>query len=419
MKKINKIKYIAISLFLLFATVVRAQEEMLNKYLIEAAQNNPGLKSKFGEYQAALEKVPQVGALPDPQLSFGLFIRPVETKLGPQRARISVSQMFPWFGTLEAKEDVATQMAKSKYEQFEEEKSRLFYDVKSIWYNLYFLQKSIGITQENLTILNTFRKLALIKVESGLASSVDVLRVEMKLADLGNQLALLKDNYSTVQAAFNNLLSVNTDREVSLPDSLKNIDMGMTREAILDSIRNMNHQVLQMEFMEASYEKQQIVADKMGKPNIMLGFDYMAISKGSDQMATVSDPGKDAFVFPMVGISIPLYRKKYTAMVKEAALMQEATENGKLNKINILETAYEKADRDYSDADRRIPLYLGQSDKAYQAMNILQTEYETSGKNFEELLRMELQLLKYKLELEKARSDKDAAIAFINYLTGK
>ena len=47
-------------------------------------------------------------------------------------------------------------------------------------------------------------------------------------------------------------------------------------------------------------------------------------------------------------------------------------------------------------------------------MNILQTEYETSGKNFEELLRMELQLLKYKLELEKARSDKDAAIAFIN-----
>ena len=419
MKKINKIKYIAVSLFLFFATVVRAQEEMLNKYLIEAAQNNPGLKSKFGEYQAALEKVPQVGALPDPQLSFGLFIRPVETKLGPQRARISVSQMFPWFGTLEAKEDVATQMAKSKYEQFEEEKSRLFYDVKSIWYNLYFLQKSIGITQENLTILNTFRKLALIKVESGLASSVDVLRVEMKLADLGNQLALLKDNYSTVQAAFNNLLNVNTDREVSLPDSLKNIDMGMTREAILDSIRNMNHQVLQMEFMEASYEKQQIVADKMGKPNIMLGFDYMAIGKGSDQMATVSDPGKDAFVFPMVGISIPLYRKKYTAMVKEAALMQKATENGKLNKINILETAYEKADRDYSDADRRIPLYLGQSDKAYQAMNILQTEYETSGKNFEELLRMELQLLKYKLELEKARSDKDAAIAFINYLIGK
>ena len=419
MKRKYGIIYSLTALILTISAVARAQEDILNRYLIEAAKNNPGLKSAFGEYEAALQKIPQAGSLPDPQLTFGYFIQPVETKLGPQRARISASQMFPWFGTLGAKKDMASEMAKSKYEQFEETKSRLFYNVKSTFYNLYFIQKSIGITQENITILNTFRSLSLIKVESGLASSVDVLRVEMKLADLKNQLALLSDNLSAMQAGFNNLLNVNADRSVSLPDSLVNTDLDMTREAILDSIRNNNHQVLGMEFMEASYEKQQIVADKMGKPDLMLGFDYMAIGKGSDQMSTVSDPGKDAFVFPMVGISIPLYRKKYTAMVKEAALMQESTQNGRLDKINILETTYEKANKDYQDADRRIPLYIGQSEKAFQAMNILQTEYESSGKNFEEVLRMDLQLLKYKLELEKARADKDAAIAFINYITGK
>ena len=419
MKRKYGIIYSLTALILTISAVARAQEDILNRYLIEAAKNNPGLKSAFGEYEAALQKIPQAGSLPDPQLTFGYFIQPVETKLGPQRARISASQMFPWFGTLGAKKDMSSEMAKSKYEQFEETKSRLFYNVKSTFYNLYFIQKSIGITQENITILNTFRSLSLIKVESGLASSVDVLRVEMKLADLKNQLALLSDNLSAMQAGFNNLLNVNADRSVSLPDSLVNTDLDMTREAILDSIRNNNHQVLGMEFMEASYEKQQIVADKMGKPDLMLGFDYMAIGKGSDQMSTVSDPGKDAFVFPMVGISIPLYRKKYTAMVKEAALMQESTQNGRLDKINILETTYEKANKDYQDADRRIPLYIGQSEKAFQAMNILQTEYESSGKNFEEVLRMDLQLLKYKLELEKARADKDAAIAFINYITGK
>ena len=52
-------------------------------------------------------------------------------------------------------------------------------------------------------------------------------------------------------------------------------------------------------------------------------------------------------------------------------------------------------------------------------MNILETEYENSGKNFEEVLRMERQLLRYKLELEKARADKSAAVAFINYLMGR
>jgi cobalt-zinc-cadmium efflux system outer membrane protein len=418
MNRIINIKNILTALILLAGITVRSQD-FLESYLAEAAGNNPGLKSKFSEYIAALEKVSQAGALPDPQVTFGYLIQPVETRVGPQKARISASQMFPWFGTPGVKEDVAMEMVKSKYELFEEAKSRLSYDVKSTYYNLYFIQKAIDITAENIYILNTFRKLALIRVESGLASSVDVLRVEIEIADLENQLSLLKDNYFVMQTGFNSLLNVDGQRTVNIPDSLTNTDFDLTREAALDSVRSGNHQVLQMEFMEASYEKQQIVARKTGKPNLMLGFDYIVVGKSDNPMTSPSESGRDAFVFPMVGISIPLYRQKYTSMVKEASLMKESTENGRLDKINMLETTFEKANKDYRDADRRIPLYRGQSGKAKKALNILQTEYETSGKNFEEVLRMERQLLKYKLELEKARTDKDAAIAFINYLMGK
>ncbi len=417
MNKLIKIRYILITLSLMFGGGILHSQDMLDAYLVEAANNNPGLKSKFSDYLAALEKVPQAGALPDPQVSFGYFIQPVETREGPQRAKISVSQMFPWFGTLGAKEDAATQMAKSKYEKFEEAKSRLFYNVKSTFYNLYFTTKAVDITRENLNILNTFRRLALVKVESGLTSSVDVLRVEMEIADLENQLALLKDNYFAMQVGFNNLLNVDEQRTVSLPDTLVSPGMNLTREAILDSIRNGNHQVLQLEFLEASYEKQQIVAEKMGKPKFKIGLDYMDIGKSDNPMAGAS--GKDAFMFPMVGISIPLYRQKYTSMVKEAALKEESTVNNRADRINILETTYEKANRDYKDAGRRIPLFREQSDRAKAALNILQTSYETNADNFEEVLRMERQLLKYRLELEKARSDKNAAVAFINYLMGK
>ncbi|NQV01140.1 MAG: TolC family protein, partial [Bacteroidia bacterium] len=65
---------------------VRAQD-ILESYLQEAAKHNPELKSRFNEYMAALEKVPQVGTLPDPTIAFGYFIMPVETRIGPQRAR--------------------------------------------------------------------------------------------------------------------------------------------------------------------------------------------------------------------------------------------------------------------------------------------------------------------------------------------
>jgi cobalt-zinc-cadmium efflux system outer membrane protein len=418
MNNIKYIKYLLNIWFILGGFVVLSQDP-LEGYLIEAAINNPGLKSKFNEYMAAVEKVPQAGALPDPQVTFGYLIQPVETRVGPQQARISAMQMFPWFGTLNTREDAAREMAKSKYEIFEETKARLFYNVKSTYYNLYFTGKAIDITMENIDILNTFRQLGLIKLESGLVSSVDVLRVEIEIADMENQLASLKDNYFFMQAGFNNLLNVDEQRRVNIPDSLSNIDFELTHDVALDSIHTGNHQVLQLEFIEASYEKQEILARKTGKPNLMLGLDYMVIGESTNPMTDPSESGRDALVFPMVGISIPLYRQKYTSMAKEAVLMQESIENGKLDKINVLETTYEKADKDYKDADRRIPLYQGQSDKTSKALNILQTEYETNGKNFEEVLRMERQLLKYRLELEKARADKSAAIAFITYLMGK
>ncbi len=416
--KNNNFKYICLILFISLSFTGMSQN-YLDGYLTEAAQNNSGIKSAFDAYQAALEKVPQVGALPDPQVTFGYFIQPIETRVGPQKARISATQMFPWFGTLGAKKDVATQMAKSKYEGFEEEKSKLFYNVKSAYYNLYFNQKAVGITLENIHILNTFRKLALIKVESGMASSVNVLRVEMEIADLENQLALLKDNYKVLQTGFNNLLNVDNNREVTQPDSLENKNLNLSYEAVLDSIRTDNHQLKQLDFMISSYQNQATVAEKAGMPNVALGFDYLMIGKSSNPALSASESGKDAIVFPMVGITIPLYRKKYTAMVKEAAWLQQSTEEGKVNKTNLLETTFEKANRDYQDADRRIALFNGQRKRADKALNILQTAYETDGKNFEEVLRMERQLLKYKLELEKARSDKDAAMAFIDLLMGK
>jgi cobalt-zinc-cadmium efflux system outer membrane protein len=414
----NMYKFL-LTVFVFLTGLIASGQNYLDRYLLEAAENNPGLKSAFNEYLATLEKVPQVGTLPDPQVTFGYYIQPVETRVGPQKARISASQMFPWFGTLGAKKDAASQMANSKYELLEEAKSRLFYDVKSTYYNLYFTQKAIEITLENITILNTFRKLALIKLEAGIVSSVDVLRVEMEITDLENQLALLKDNYVVMQTGFNNLLNVDEQRPVTIPDSLVNTDFDMTREAILDSIRNGNHRVLQMEFMEASYEKQQIVARKMGKPDLVLGLDYVVTGKSSNPIISPTESGKDAMIFPMVGISIPLYRQKYTSMVKETVFMQKSIENSRLDKINVLETTFEEANRDYKDAGRRLPLYYNQSGRAEKALNILQTSYETDGENFEEMLRMERQLLKYKLELEKARADKHAAIAFINYLIGK
>jgi outer membrane protein TolC len=406
-----------IIILLLFVVKTQAQTE-LDGYLKIGAENNPGLKAKFSEYNAALEKVPQVGSLPDPTISFGYFITPVETRVGPQQAKFGINQMFPWFGTLNAKEDVVIQRAKASYEAFEEAKSKLFFDIKSAYFNIYFVQKGITITRENMAILNTFQQLALIKIETGKSSAVDEMRVEMEINELENQLAYLLDTKWTLEVQFNKLLNQPVENSIVIPEVLWDEGLALSKATLLDSITHQNHLIKQLEFKMASWQKQETAAKKMGAPKFSVGVDYVMIGNSSNPTLG-SENGKDAILFPKIGITIPLYRKKYKAMVKEASFKMEATQFQKEEKQNQLTILFEKGYKDYKDGERRIVLFQKQFKLAEKSLNILLTSYSSNGQNFEEVLRMERKVLKYGLELDKARADKNAAAAFINYLMGK
>jgi len=407
------IKYLIAVVFVAITFVVTGQEQ-LNQYLVIAAENNPGLKARFNDYLASLERVPQVRTLPDPQVSFGYFIQPVETRNGPQQFRISANQVFPWFGIQGAKGDVATQAAKTKFEVFQESKAKLFNEVRSTYYNLYFTKKAMLILDENIEILNSFQRLALIKVEAGKVSAVDEYRIEMDLNDLKNQQILLVDNFMVQSIQFQNLVNDANDRPLIIPDNLWETGFELSKTQLLDSIQTLNHQLLKID-----YEKELLVLKKevdklQDRPGFSVGIDYINVGKGDNNLS-----GKDAIIFPKIGFSIPIFRKKYRAIVKEVALLQSAKEFEKLDKNNWLENIFEISYKNYRDADRRLTLYRNQTDLALKSLRILETEYTTSNANFEELLRIEKQLLSYNLELEKAKADKQAAMSFVNYLMGK
>lgn len=391
---------------------LQAQDTTLNRYLAIAAGNNPGLKASFNSYLASLEKVPQVGALPDPQLLFGAFIMPIETRTGPQSIKISASQMFPWLGYLGARKDVATLQAKAAYEDFMQKKVELFYQVRTTYYELYFLAKSIQITQENLKLLEMLRQLANVQIQANKASAIDGLRIELELGDLENDLARLKDLFHAKQVQFQNLLGDQDLKEILVPDTLAAEPLMLSYDEILDSL-NSNHSIKRLDKLAASLEKQQTVARRQGLPSFVVGVDYTIVG-ATDQTGGISN---DALMF-RVGITVPLYRKKYSAMVNEAKLLQQAVVEKKQDQINVLQSLFEKVYADYLDAQRRIALYQRQKSIAWRSIKILEDQYRTQSHNFEEILRMERRYLNYSLQLERARADREAAIAFIKLLTG-
>lgn len=135
-------------------------------YLEISAKNNPAVLQKYYEYQAALQKVPQVGSLPDPELSVGIFLSPMELVSGNQVADIRLMQMFPWFGVLKSGKDEMSLMANAKFESFRDAKLQTYFDVERTWYELFKLNQNIAISEKNLDILKSLERLSIAKFQA-------------------------------------------------------------------------------------------------------------------------------------------------------------------------------------------------------------------------------------------------------------
>lgn len=392
-------------------------DQPLHQYLLLAAENNPALKAHFNEYLAALEKVTQEGSLPDPQLTFGYFIQPVETRVGAQRAMASFSQMFPWFGTLDAQQRVAAERAKVRLQAFEEAKLALFREIKITYNELYYLQLALRLTEENLALLESFKRLAEVYFESGKSGFSAVLQVQLEEEELRSRLQYLQDSRAPLVREFEQLLNTNLQEPLELPDSLWEEQLALEKEVLFDSILAGNPRLEQLTYEAKAFEEQQQVAKKMGMPGFTVGMSYTNVAERTDM--EMPDNGKDVFMFPQVGIRLPIYRKKYKAMQKEAMLQQEAAVLRQENVENELLTELEQLYRDYLDAQRKVALYERLATIAKQSLDLLQTELTTGRTDFFEIIRVERQLLNYRLELERARTEKNNNVYRIHYLMGK
>ena len=120
----------------------------LEDYLRYASLNNANLKAKFEEWKAALKQVPQAKTLDDPKFTYSYFIEEVETRVGPQRQKFGIMQVFPWFGEIEARTDAAAAVAKAAGKQYEAEKLKLFWQVKDAFYEYLYLASEVEIEEE-------------------------------------------------------------------------------------------------------------------------------------------------------------------------------------------------------------------------------------------------------------------------------
>ena len=384
-------------------------QSTLGEYVEYALQNNPGLKASHAEFEAAMQRTAQMGALEDPNFRVSSFGQMVETRTGQQMARFSLEQMFPWFGTLKEQRNAAALNAEAVFESYMNDQNELTFNVKQAYYPLYEIDEAIRLNEENLKILESFKTIAISKFQNGAGKLSDALRVDLMSNDINTDIGILKEKRKSLVIAFNKLLNRDENEAVSV-SSYNAIDTPtMSRDSLAN---NPQLEVLRKKVLAA--QAQERLAEKLAMPKLGLGVEYIITQKRPEM--TFSDNGKDAYM-AMFSVSLPIYRKKYKASIKESQFMQTSFTEMQSQVENNLIAEYEMASFELKRTSQQLSLYQKQVAQTNQIITLLMTAYGNDKADFEEILEMQQTLLKYELLEVTAKKEYAVAIAKLEFLT--
>lgn len=401
-------------IYIVFALVtISLKGQSLEGYLQEAELNSPIIQALELRYNIAKEKVNEVNTLPNTTFGAGYFVSEPETRTGAQRARFSVSQMLPWFGTITARENYASSMADTEFAEIVIAKRKLALSVAQSYYKLYGIQAKQKVLQENIQLLKTYETLALTSVEVGKASAVDVLKLQIRQNELQQQKEVLEQSYLAEQAVFNNLL--NRDESIAV-EVVDDMDVPENDSILNKEDLSLNPELLKYDQLYESVTQSELLNQKENAPSFGIGLDYIPVSERDDMV--FSDNGKD-IVMPMVTFSIPIFNNKFSSISKQNELRQKEIELQKEERLNVLENAYANAISQRNQARIAHQTQTKNLKQAKDAEEILIKNYETGAIDFNDVL--DIQELQLKFQTNQIQSVQTYYLqsAIINYLINK
>nr|WP_035899296.1 TolC family protein [Leeuwenhoekiella sp. MAR_2009_132] len=388
----------------------KMEAQDLAGYIEQAETNNADLKAYEVRYSIAQEKSNEVKSLPDTEFAAGYFVSTPETRVGAQRARFSVKQMLPWFGSINARVNYQDALAEATHVEYTIAKRKLRLEVAQSYYELYRIMASGAVLEESLKLLKSYEELALNSVEVGKASAVDFLKIQIRQNDLIAQLEALEEDLKAAKIQFNTVLNVSETSPVFVVDSLV-----LPQSDVEVSIKylSQNPEVLQYDKLYESITQSELVNQRDAAPKLGVGFDYIPVSERTDM--NMVDNGKDV-VMPMVSVSVPIFNSKYKSVSRQNELKQEELSAQKNQRLNTLKSLFADALKNRNTARINYTKEVKNLKQARDAEEILLKNYETGTIDFNEILDIqELQLQFNKNQINAVQRYYEQT-ALINYL---
>jgi outer membrane protein TolC len=397
------------------ATPSAALESLLDETLMA----NPALRASWSEFEAALQRIPQVTALSEPQITTAVFLEEVQTRTGPQDFILGLQQRFPWFGVLDLRGQAAWEMAQEKLQRHLGAILGTVRRAQGLWWQIAYQGAAREIALEELTLLEGFSEIAASRYATGVGPQQAVLKAEVEISRVQEQLINIDERISTLTSEVNALRDRSPQTRLDVPPlsavPLHMFDYDVV--ALVASAESLRPEIAELSHRLERFERERRLARTKYFPKFMVGANWIGIGSRPDD-ADPRGEGDDA-VNVVLGATIPVWWRAYRAAVTEAERSMAATEDRLRDAENRVASEIHTAHFAMTEALDLMELYAtALIPQAEQTLHATEAGFSTGQMSFLDLIDAERVLLRLRLAHERARRDYLLAVADLERSVG-
>jgi outer membrane protein TolC len=363
--------------------------------------------------EALAHQVPVAASLPDPMIDaigWPFFPNVPQTASGRMTADLMVSQHVPWHGKLQAKAAAAEAETNAARAQLATTELRTIEGVKKAYWELYYIQQAIAVTEAEQGLLVDIREVANSRYRTGATSQQDVLRSDLEVSNVDNELIQLRQQLESGQARLARLLHIAPQTKVAAMDTVGPEQVPRDLE------------ILQQQAVEARPElhAQLAMLQKDRQMVEMARLEYfpdVTLKAGWGDMTTARAlaPSADGIDNVTIGmdLNIPIYRKRLDSSVRSAeatvvstAREYDAMRDGTLEEVTDL-FAQARSGQELLVLFREdiLPKARQTLEVSNQAYNVGEVDFLTLLDNWRQLLRYEINNLRLEASLRQTLAE--------------
>jgi cobalt-zinc-cadmium efflux system outer membrane protein len=402
------------------ATKGQAQGLVLDSLIAEALSANPDLAAAKLRYQAFQARVPQAGSLPDPMLKATASNLPVDSwdlnRTPMSGIEFMLTQTVPFPGKLGLKKSTARDLARKAESDYETAADFVVAQLKADYYRLYLLDESIDITRENKSLLQEFAQVASTRYSVGKGLQQDVLKAQVEVSKMTDQLVWLEEGRRTARAEINVLLNRSPQDSLGRPEKLEFREMAYSETQLQNMATDSNPALQGMESTVRAAQSSHRLARREYLPDFAFSVGYRVREE------VPGDPVRGVdFFSASVGVNVPLYfwsKQKKKVEEKESELKSarfKYEQMGNQVKLAVSQLFYSLAR--YKE---QVQLYGSAIlPQARASLESARSGYQVDKVDFLTLLNSQTTLYNYQIAYHQALSSYFSTVARLEEMVGR